>query len=196
MEFAAKKIAAYIENNKGCSSEERVIYEYGIQTGLEMVICAFVATVIAVILEMFLQGVVFLVIFILLRSNAGGVHLKKFLSCFFCSVFVQTGVLLLTKYIQLSIQISWCILLFGIALLFLISPVDHINRILTKEEKKYCRKKLVLIVIGIVAISSIFSITENKNYVSLISDTVIVVAVSAVAGKIKFHMDKSGRNVE
>ena len=87
-------------------------------------------------------------------------------------------------------------MLFGIALLFLISPVDHINRILTKEEQKYCRKKLVLIVIGIVAISSIFSITENKNYVSLISDTVIVVAVSAVAGKIKFHMDKSGRNVE
>ena len=81
-------------------------------------------------------------------------------------------------------------MILGIALLLCISPVDHINRILTKNEKKYCRRKLILIVLGIVVISGILSITGNKHFLSLISDTVTVVAISAAIGKIKFYMDK------
>lgn len=190
MEFAARKIAAYIERNKECSADERVIYEYGIQTGLEMFTCAFVAMGIAAILNMLPQGITFLGIFILLRSYAGGVHLQNFFSCFVCSAFVQTGILLFARYIQLSLKISWCMMILGIALLLCISPVDHINRILTKNEKKYCRRKLILIVLGIVVISGILSITGNKHFLSLISDTVTVVAISAAIGKIKFYMDK------
>lgn len=190
MEFAAKRIVAYIEKNRGCSADERAIYEYGIQTGLEMAICAFVSTGIAAILGMIPQGVTFLGIFILLRSYVGGVHLQNFSSCFFCSVFVQIGVLLFAKYAQFPIIISWCMIGVGIVLLLFISPVDHINRILTKEEKKYCRKKLTFIVVGIVIICGILTITETVDYVSLISDTIVVVAISAVIGKLKFHMDK------
>ena len=190
MEFAARKIAAYIERNKECSADERVIYEYGIQTGLEMFTCAFVAMGIAAIFNMLPQGITFLGIFILLRSYAGGVHLQNFFSCFVCSALVQTGILLFARYIQLSLKISWCMMILGIALLLCISPVDHINRILTKNEKKYCRRKLILIVLGIVVISGILSITGNKHFLSLISDTVTVVAISAAIGKIKFYMDK------
>ncbi|MBM6804527.1 accessory gene regulator B family protein [Mediterraneibacter glycyrrhizinilyticus] len=190
MEFAARKIAAYIERNKECSVDERAIYEYGIQTGLEMIVCAFVATGIAALLNMIPQGITFLGIFILLRSYVGGVHLQNFSSCFLCSVFVQTGVLLFAKYVQLPEETAWCMMLLGFVLLLSISPVDHINRILTKGEKKYCRRKLILIVLGILVFSSILSIVGNENFLSLISDTVVVVAVSAVIGKIKFHMDK------
>lgn len=190
MEFAAKKIAAYIEKNKDCSADEREIYEYGIQTGLEMVICAFVATGVAAILDMILQGIIFLGVFILLRSYAGGVHLQNFFSCFFCSVFVQTGVLLFAKYVQLPIKTSWYIIGLGIVLLLFISPVDQINRILSKEEKEYCRKKLTLTIAGIVIISGILTITKNGNYISLISDTIAVVVISAVVGKFKFYMEK------
>lgn len=190
MEFAARKIAAYIERNKECSVDERVIYEYGIQIGLEMLTCVFVALGISAILDMLPQGITFLGIFILLRSYAGGVHLQNFFSCFFCSAFVQTGILLFARYIQLSLKISWGMMILGIVLLLCISPVDHINRILTKNEKKYCRRKLILIVLGIMVISGILSITGNRHFLSLISDTVTVVSISAAIGKIKFYMDQ------
>lgn len=79
-----------------------------------------------------------------LRSYAGGLHLEKYHSCFVLSCLTFSGVLLIVRYIQFPIWISFITLFILEIVVYALYPIENINRKVDREEDRYFRKKLKL----------------------------------------------------
>ncbi|MBQ4060045.1 MAG: accessory gene regulator B family protein [Lachnospiraceae bacterium] len=99
MEYFAEKLVDFILKHKVIEEEDYAIYKYGLQTGMETSLCVIVSAFIAVKLDAFLEYLVFVIMFFPLRAYMGGIHMKRFCSCFLCSCIVITvGLYLSTQF--------------------------------------------------------------------------------------------------
>ena len=128
MKFLSEKLTDYIIKSGAISEESYAIYLYGFQIGLEMMSCFLTSLFIALYLHMIPQFLVSTATFVLLRTFAGGIHLKSYLGCFICSIAVQTMILLVNKYYTLKYSISWLVILSGTILILKMAPVENFNR--------------------------------------------------------------------
>lgn len=193
MKYLSEKITEYVIKVGVISEESFAIYQYGFQIGLEMFSCFTVCLGIAILLHMIPQFIVSTSIFILLRTYAGGVHLNSYFSCFFCSVSIQTLILLVNSWYTIMLPVSWGIILAGFMLILNNSPVENINRELDKEEKKHCKKMTTYILIGIVIYSCGCTVASMNKMVSLISSTMMIILISQYLGMIKYNIEKKRR---
>lgn len=193
MKYLSEKITEYVIKAGVISEESFAIYQYGFQIGLEMFSCFTVCLGIAILLHMIPQFIVSASIFILLRTYAGGVHLNSYFRCFFCSVSIQTLILLVNSWYTIMLPVSWGIICIGFMLILNNSPVENINRELDKEEKKHCKKITTYILIGIVIYSCGCTVASMNKMVSLISSTMLIILISQYLGMIKYNIEKKGR---
>jgi accessory gene regulator B len=189
MKELAEKLAIYVWHSGEISKEDFAIYKYGFEIGLEMTLCFVVSAVISAYLGMQREFLLFILIFIPVRTFAGGLHLHKFWSCFLLSSLVQVGVLLFSKRICFSALNSWLIIAFSMIILLLISPVETSNRKIDIEESRYFIKRVKAVFCLILILTIIFTLFSYFKYVSLIAVTMVVILGSAIAGKIKYQLE-------
>ena len=93
------------------------IYQYGLQMTLEIG-CSFITSIIVCcIWGKVIEGILFFVIFIPLRSYLGGFHMKSYWACFICSLVTLIAVLGLSPFAP-KYYISWLILGISIVMIF------------------------------------------------------------------------------
>lgn len=189
MEKLSSVLTDYILKSNAIQKESYDIYKYGFQTGMELLTCMLISFFISFQLNMVVENIVFLGIFILLRSYAGGLHLENFISCFLCSSIVQTGVLVVAKYFQMPIYVSVLIILIMLPIIKLLEPVNNINRPLDAKEQQYFSGKLKLILEAIAILTILLSILRFTYYLSLIAITIMVDIISIISGKWKYQKD-------
>lgn len=181
----AAKLADYILDKGAIEKEDYEIYQYGFQSGLEMLSCLIVALLLSLKLKMFGEYIVFFSIFILLRSYAGGLHLNRFILCFICSCFVEIATLLFAKNYQFPSKVSFLIILGMILMIKIIKPIDHENRPISDGERLFFKKRLNII-LNIIILLDIFLYYIQQNYfLSLMAITMIVVVISMIIEKWK-----------
>ena len=191
MKNLSEKLTDYIVKAGVIPQESYALYQYGFQIGIEMLSCFLVCFGIAIYMHMVPNFIVFTGIFMLLRTYAGGVHLNSFIKCFVCSVTVQLFVLIVSNQVIIVPPVSWFIIICGSILIFRIAPVDNVNKELEKEEKTYCKKISMKILIGIVVFAIVCSFYNMDNFVSLTAVTLLVVLLSQYIGIIKYKIEKS-----
>lgn len=189
MHRLAIRLTDYILDKGAIEEESYEIYRFGFQTAMEMGSCIIVSMAIALKMHMLLEYAIFLSIFILVRSYAGGLHLDSFCACFVCSCIVQSGVLLIAKNYELSRHVSFLVILGAIIAIKIIRPVEHINRSLEQSAKKYFQKKLNVILCGIFLIGMLLFGMKMDKYLSLSALTMIVIVTSMIIGKWKQKYD-------
>lgn len=131
-------INRFIQNNTYIDKNEKSIIKFGI----DMMKTTIVAFIIAVIMGMIREGIVFLISIIMLRQYAGGYHASSQKVCAVLSCIIYLSGLIIIKNYTLynSIQIMMCVI--SVFIIFLLSPVDNINNELTRSERKYLRKEV------------------------------------------------------
>lgn len=173
------------------SDELYEVYQYGFQIGMEMFSCFAVCLVIAIYLHTILEFAVFTMIFMLLRTYAGGIHMNSFSGCFICSVTVQTIILIINRQYTLACPVSWLIIFCGALLILRVAPVENINRELDLDEKKHCKEVTIKVLIGIIFFSAGCTFSRISNMVSLIALTILLVLVSQYLGIAKYKYEKN-----
>lgn len=186
MKRLSEKLANYIVQMDAISKESYEVYQYGFQIGLEMLCCFIACFCIYLYLQMVPAFLVFTVIFMLLRTYAGGLHLDSFSACFICSVTVQTIALLVNAHVQFSLIIAWLILIICSCLIIKMASASNCDRELDEEEKTYFHKTTKRIIVGIWIFSAICTMFQKHETLSLIALTVIIVLGSQYIGKIKY----------
>ena len=116
MKYLSEKITDYVIKTGAASEESYAIYQYGFQIGLEMVSCFLTCFCIAIWLHMIPEFVVFTIVFMLLRTYAGGLHLNRFGACFLCSVSVQTLILVINSKFTFPVICSWICIVVGLSM--------------------------------------------------------------------------------
>ena len=96
-------LADYVIKKGMVDEEERDVYEYGFQIGIELGCFVLYCIALAAYMDMLIGGALFFLIFAPLRAYAGGLHLERFHSCFILSCLTYSAVLLCISYTRSKI---------------------------------------------------------------------------------------------
>ncbi len=191
MEKLARKITDSFIINKVIGEEVREVYVYGfnlvLEVGLNLIICLVFSSVI----RMLPEAVMFLAVFQLLRSYSGGVHLNSYLACSVLSNIVVFTILLAAKFITIPLAINMAVFVISAFVIFMIGPVEDINRPLTPEEKKNFRKKSGYALIFISLIYMLLYQFRCERLLVVLMYTLILMIAVQISGKIRLHFHKS-----
>lgn len=185
MEKIAKRLAAYVIQKGTIEENEREIYEYGFSIAMEMLLCVLVCFSISMILHTFVEGILFFVIFIPLRSYAGGLHLSNYWSCFSLSCLAFFIIMMLGKYLEFPIYIALMVFFLLEMVVYKLYPVENVNRVVDADEDKQFKKRLkqFLIMDGVLAI--IFAVVGWSKYLQTFMFTLVMIAITMTIGKCK-----------
>lgn len=140
--------------------EDYEIYRYGVETGLMMLVNLALSAALAAGFRMLPEGLLFLALYIPLRSYAGGCHAGSIVSCTCISQIIVAAELLAARWatglpawgIALWAGASLAVNVPGICLL---APVDSKNHLLDEEERTHSRRmtyRVLAVQVGICGI--------------------------------------------
>lgn len=194
MEKVSKTLTDYIIGKGMIEDDDREIYEYGFQIATEVGLFILFCLVTTLHLHMYMEAIMFFIIFVPLRSYAGGLHLEKYHSCLILSCLTFCGVLLIVRYIQVSFYFSFIVLLILEYWVFRLYPVENLNRKVDDEENRYFKKKLVAFLLLDLLIAIACIILHSSSGIFVITVTFTIVMVTMAIGKYKDKRDMRLRN--
>lgn len=182
MEWLADKLTCYIIKKKSIDDTKYEIYRYGMLTGLEVTLCMAICIIIAIHLKSFLEFIVLIAVLFSLRAYVGGIHLKHYLACLFCSCFIITLLLFTARYWSLSLKVAMIVTMVAFFLIYRLAPITTKEKVNDKEEGVFFDGQRKRILLGIAVLDIGFMVLRLKIYWSLIMYTMLVVLISMVLG--------------
>lgn len=112
MNYLISKILTFITEQNGISNDEEVqdFYRYGIEISISSLLNIILVLLVGLLIGHLLESVVYLILFILIRSFTGGYHADTYFRCnlLMCTTFVLTVLVntVLTGRISLSMAMG------------------------------------------------------------------------------------------
>lgn len=185
MNKTAKVLTDYVICKGVIREEERDVYEYGFLISLEAGLSLIVSFFIAGILHMVVEGILFFVVFIPLRSYAGGLHLDRYWSCFSLSCLTYSVILLVVRLIELPVYIVFVFFLGFELSIYCLYPVENSNRPVDAQENEYFKKRLKYFLFLDLFIASVCIVLKKDKYLLLMAATFFMVTITMILGKYK-----------
>ena len=175
-----------VQNRNGILEEkDRRLYEYAYGVLLGRVAIYLIIVILGIVTGNWLEMLVFLLPFTVLRQYAGGIHLEKAGSCMVVSSIL---VLLCGQYLASGSAVMWqirIIWLAAVGVIFVMAPVDASSKKLDEKEKKVYGMRARAILIIECAIAGVFYVTGYFLVVNGIMVAHIVLASGLILGWIK-----------
>ena len=186
MNYLVSKIVDFITQQGVISDEADVqdFYRYGIEISISSFLNIFLVLLVGVIVHHMIESVIFLAIFILIRSFTGGYHADTYFRCnlLMCSTFILT--VAVNYMISGSLSLSMIIVLVFITevVVSVLVPIENKNKPI--DDSKRPRLKIIGIVISLL-INCIGLFLSRNNLGTMIILTTLLIAILMVAAKIK-----------
>lgn len=182
------KKTAYIITQRLCErgivdKNEFELYEYGFSIGLTVLLNLISTVIIGVIMGKVFESILFLVLYIPLRSYAGGYHASTPWRCYLISIVIITAILIFISCVHSS-AIYMIFLLAGIVICLLFAPVEDKNKPLDKDEIRVFRKISYLILLIEVCMWIILSFIYQSVGIT-IPLVIFTEGIMLILGKIK-----------
>lgn len=191
MEKLSQSIVNFISRNMTIDDEEMLdVYKYGIEITLSSILNFVLIIVSSLILRDLTAGVVFMALFIFLRSYTGGYHAETYLRCnivFVCTFFITYFLAEFFEYIDSDISILAITVIFYIPIR-VFSPVKNRHKILT-EVKRKCSRIVSTIVYFLSLLLTVLLCYHDIRYGYLLAATDIAVSVLIL---VEVYMQKKG----
>lgn len=136
--WLSSKILSFVSRFVQIPPEMKDIYQYGIEITISFIFNVVLVLLCSIALTDMLAGIVYLFIFIILRSFTGGYHAKTYLKCNAIMVltFVITFILYkITTHYALPSYVCELITLLNLIPIIKFAPVTNNNKPLTDLEK-------------------------------------------------------------
>ena len=166
--------------------EERNLYLYCFGTLIEMTANLITTLIIGALLGKIVAALIFMLIFIPLRSTAGGYHCETAGKCYLLSMAVYLAIIFTYDCVS-TIPSYLCVLIcvFDFAAIISLSPVASPNKPLTAKEK--IKNRRISIILSLIYITAIIVMLNSKNvYAFVILECITAAVVSMIAGYIKY----------
>ena len=184
------KMSAFITDTliegKIIKMEERNLYLYCFGILIEMMANLITTLIIGALLGKIVAALFFMLVFIPLRSTAGGYHCETAGKCYLLSIAVYLIVILTYDHISdVSSYICALICVFYFAAIIILSPVASPNKPITSNEKT--RNRWISIALSLIYIIVILVMLHCKSiYAFVILESLTAAVVSMIAGHIKY----------
>lgn len=185
MERIAGLLTEYIIKKGMINEEDYDLYLFGFLSALEMGFSLIICLLLAIMFHMLFEGILFFVIFIPLRSYAGGLHLDKYWSCFILSCLTFCAILFLVKIVVVPWYILVVTLAFLETIVYLLYPVENFNRHVDVIENRYFKKKLMKYMAFDMLLAIFCTYLKKEKYLLLITGVFFMMVVTMILGKCK-----------
>lgn len=175
--FVINKIVKYIKKRKNCSNENEEIIKYGIGNLYLLLTKAVVLTIIAVLINIFVPYIVFIITFNIIRNVSFGLHTTKSWQCWTCSSVIFIGIPYLTSTITINNYIKIAITIICTIFISVNSPADTIKRpiISAKRRKIYKYMSITIsIIYSLLGICIKNQLLANSFIFSILLQTIII----------------------
>ena len=156
----SKRISLSLLNRNLIKDELIEVYVYGTELFLSFILTSAVILILGSILNLFVETLIFMVLFIGIRRIVGGFHANSYFRCFISTVASYSVIMILSKYCPFSPVFSLITTIVGSAIIAVWGPVENVHKKISEEKKLKFRK------IGIIeyslagTVSSILSLFE------------------------------------
>lgn len=165
---------------KFCADDdEHEVVCYGIKILLQIVMGMLLAVFIGVVCGCLFQILLFIIFFVPLRINAGGLHMESPSKCLLFSGMIFSLIALIARFFSM-ISVPLNVLIPVAIMLYVCSPVENRNKELFPHEKaRYKKRVLIIIIIELLLflISTCYEINKLKQAIGL---AIIVETVSVL----------------
>lgn len=165
----AHKIVNILVGKNDVLEEQKNIWVYGTEILLQSFVTAISVLIVGGIFNQLIGTIVFLILFCLIRQNAGGYHAESVLGCYIFFMLSYFVILFLVYMFGIDWQLNktgiFIFVLLNI-IIMLLAPVDTKNKRLEPDEKLYYRSR-----------SYVFLFIEIVLYVLLIKVKLYSLAV-------------------
>ena len=175
-----------IKTTGNVDEEDKEIYLFGFYQGLIFLLNLVTALLTGIILNMFLESVLFLICFIPLRIFAGGYHAKTQLRCYVMSTITTVILLYLIAFLQKNMGVEVTALyIIAACIIWKLAPVQDKNKPLDLDEQKKYRKRVRSLLIIISCISGCLYFWGNHVVPAVVVSVVCQLSIVLVWGKLK-----------
>lgn len=175
-----------MQHASNIDEDDKEIYLFGFYQGLILLLNIVTTLVIGIILNMFVESILFLIFFIPLRIFAGGYHAKTQLRCYVMSTITTVLILYLILFLQENMGV---IIMAGYVLslcvIWKLVPVQDKHKPLdSKEQIKYRKRvhKLLVFITGILGCLYFFG---NQMIPSVMISVVYQLTIVLILGEWK-----------
>lgn len=183
----SEKIADWLIRQKAISADERELYAYAVHCLFSLIYPLVFALVIGAFLGMPIEAVAMIIPFIVVRKFSGGYHADSFYKCLIISSIVIVTMLQISKYINNNMFFN--VIYIGSSILLMIfSPIDSANKQLDNDDKRFCKKVTILIVLVLFIIVELLWIAGYRHYTKYIEVGVILAELLQIVAifKVKY----------
>lgn len=182
----SSKIADNLISSDHIDQDERDIYIFGLNTLLIHLLNFLSMLLIAALMRQSWEYLLFMFLFIPLRSYAGGYHASSPMRCYVLSTGIMVMVLLLVKLIggQADLWLGIGLLAVSTVLIFILAPVENANKPLDTQEKMiFGRRAKITLIIELLLSALCWSCSWNVAFWTAVA-AITVAAASLVIERI------------
>lgn len=188
-EKAAHKLVGFLFRRGVIVEKEQAIYSYLLQLWLEKFFAVSTVLLLAMTLHMLPESLVFFLVFIPLRSYAGGLHLETYAACYAGSVLSFSGVLLAVREWGAFCPAA-CSAVLGLVCLAgirLLSPVESGKRLISEKQRRQFARNLNIVLALLAASQLLLAVLDGRRYGFLLAVTEALQLLFLAAGKWKYR---------
>lgn len=181
----AERITENMEDNHIIKHDDRELYVYGFNQGLNILLNLITTLVVGLLFRNILELAIFIAAYIPLRSFAGGYHAKTPLRCYIYSIIMIILVSVGMKYLLFVDMVYYVILAISALIIFVLSPAEDKNKPLDKIELKVYRKRTLLILLVELIICILSNVIDLRTVSISIIYNLAVMSVIILLGILK-----------
>lgn len=188
----AERITKFVCRGSNISSDMQDVYQYGIELTISTILNLLLIILVSAALCDIFSGLIFLAVFIIIRSFTGGYHARSYFKCNI--VFVLTFLLVWCAVQGMSAipdgglanRLLEAIVLLSFIPVIAYAPIENKNKTLDKNKRKRCR------IIGIAlyictALSALVIQYVNIKYGSMMALTLSAVSIMMIIEILKIR---------
>jgi accessory gene regulator B len=167
------------------SADDKELYQYGFQQAAFMLLNISTTILVGAIFNAVWESIVFLLVYIPLRSYAGGYHAKSPRTCYLLSILLTAGTLFGIMFIPWN-NASCLLTVVGASLaMLLLAPVENSNKRLRPTEKMIYKKRVRIIVAVLIGMTALSWMLKIRQFMACIAMSMTVLAVLLLLGAAK-----------
>lgn len=194
----AQFITGYLFKNNIIDNSKLDIYIYGFEIMISNIVCFGIGLVLGAIFSQFMESVVFLLVFMLMRKYCGGYHANTYLVCdtiFTVNMLTVMTALKLISYFSVYVHAVIICMCF-ISIVFF-APIENKYKPLTIEKKK--KHKLIAIVLNVfsslISTALFFISIQYAIIIDMALATVAIFMIIEVLRKGREYSEKCQENI-
>ena len=185
----SRLITDELVKDKTIEQTERELYEYGFRQGFTALLNVFTTLAIGLLFGCPMQSIAFLLLYIPLRSFAGGYHAKTPVMCYFQSVLMLILISLGFRYLELK-NYSICLIILSSIIIIVLSPVEDSNKPLDEKEIVIYKKRTLVVWAAELSLYIFFETIDMVKYSVVFTYVFGIMGLMLLLGKMKNYINK------